>query len=245
MNLPRTERMNKDFSISRRQFLQVLSGGGAVLLGSGGVGVLANTDTASRPAAQELADRYRSVTRYAITRKGDRIGRHEVRFTRSGDRLTVSVESNIRVTVLKIPVFSFNYVGEEIWENNQLTSVMATTTENRDVSKVSMTNDKAGSQLVSPKGTTTVDRLLFASNHWNANVVGSQRIFNTITGNASVIEMRSMGEEEIATGRGLITSDRYQITGDIQADVWYDKDLVWSRLAFKGKDGSQIDYLLE
>ena len=57
--------------------------------------------------------------------------------------------------------------------------------------------------------------------------------------------MQSMGEEQIQTGRGVIATDHYRIAGQIRADVWYDKNLVWTRLAFKGKDGSQIDYLIE
>ena len=237
--------MNNDYSCQRRHFLRTLTGVGALLFGVGGASRFTYASENSNPGARQLAERYGAVTRYAITRKGKKIGNHEVRFSNDGDRLNVSVESRIRVTVLKIPVFTFHYVSEEIWKDDQLMSVTGTTTENRTVTKVSMSNDDTGSQLIRAAEPKSVDRLHFASNHWNANVIGSQRIFNTITGKENVIAMQSMGEEQIKTGRGVIATDHYRIAGQIQADVWYDKNLVWSRLAFKGKDGSEIDYLIE
>ena len=237
--------MNSDYSYPRRHFLRTLTGAAALLFGVGGASRFAYASENSNPGARQLAERYGAVTRYGITRKGKKIGDHEVRFSSNDDRLHVSVESRIQVTVLKIPVFTFHYVSEEIWEDDQLMSVTGTTTENRTVTKVSMSNDETGSQLIRAAEPKNVGRLHFASNHWNANVIGSQRIFNTITGNESVIAMQSMGEEQIETGRGMIDTDHYRIAGQIQADVWYDKNLVWTRLAFKGKDGSQIDYLIE
>jgi|GEM_PF-6957054 len=237
--------MSNEYSDSRRHFLRTLTGCGALLFSTYGAGKFAHATENPLPGARELAERYGTLTRYGITRKGKKIGNHEVRFFMNGDRLNVSVESRIRVTVMKIPVFNFHYVSEEIWKDDQLMSVTGTTTENRAVTKVSMSNEETGSRLLRAADPESVDRLYFASNHWNANVIGSQRIFNTITGKESVIHMQSMGEEKIKTGRGVIATDRYRIAGQIQADVWYDKNLVWSRLAFKGKDGSQIDYLIE
>lgn len=236
--------MNNNDSYSRRRFLHALTGSCAFLFSVGNA-ERAYAAATSHPGARELADRYGAVSRYGITRKGKRIGTHEIRFSGNGDRLNVSIESNIRVTVMKIPVFTFNYISEEIWEHDQLMNVTGTTTENSTVTTVSMSSDEAGSKLFRANDTSRVERLYFASNHWNANVIGTQRIFNTITGNASVIDMQSMGEEEITTGRGVITTDHYRIAGQIQADVWYDKNLIWSRLAFTGKDGSQIIYLIE
>lgn len=244
-NQPRKQVMNTDYSYPRRHFLRTLTGVGALLFGIGGASRFAYATKNSNPGARQLAERYGAVTRYEITRKGKKIGNHEVRFSRNGDRLNVSVESRIRVTMLKIPVYTFHYVCEEIWTDDQLISVTGTTTENQTVTKVSMSNDDTGSHLIRAAEPKSVDRLHFASNHWNANVIGSQRIFNTITGKENVIAMQSMGEEQIKTGRGVIATDHYRIAGEIQADVWYDKNLVWSRLAFKGKDGSEIDYLIE
>jgi len=214
---------------SRRQFLKTLSGGGALLLAGRGSELLAY----SSPSARDLADRYGPLTRYSITRKGKRIGTHEVRFTESGGNLSVAVESKIRVTVMKIPVFTFNYVGEELWVDDQLTKVTGTTTENKSVTEVAMQNDKESTKLVTAAGVEIVDRLSFASNHWNFNVTDSQMIFNTITGKASVVHMQEL------------EPNHFQINGEIQANVWYDDDKRWSRLSFLGSDGSQIDYRIE
>jgi len=213
--------MNKDLSVSRRHFLTLLSGASVALLAGGGLSTRANASTID-PSLRvvDLAERYGPVTRYGITRKGTRIGTHELRFAIDGNRVTVSVESKIRVTVLKVPVFTFRYVAEEVWEDNQLLSVAATTTENKKVTQVS-------------------------SNHWNPHVIGSERIFNTLTGKESNIDMEDLGQESLTTGRGEVETRHYRMGGDIQAEVWYDQSLRWTRLSFPGKDGNQVDYLIE
>ena len=78
--------MNSDYSYPRRHFLRTLTGAAALLFGVGGASRFAYASENSNPGARQLAERYGPVTRYGITRKGRKIGDHEVRFSSNDDR---------------------------------------------------------------------------------------------------------------------------------------------------------------
>ena len=184
-------------------------------------------------SAIQIADKYGSETRYTILRNGKRIGEHTVIFEQLEDSLTVSVESNIKVTVLKIPVFRFHYTATEVWHDNQLQSVTAVTTEGGQ--SVTISYDKS----------TTAKIVAYASNHWHPGVLKSQQVFNTITGNLSQISLTKQGNEELDTQSSRTAASHYRYAGDIEADVWYDDRGLWVKLQFMGEDGSVITYIRE
>jgi len=117
---------------------------------------------------------------------------------------------------------------------------------NGDVSEVKLVaNSSDEVQLTSAKGTTITQKLPYSSNHWNANVLDTSRLFNTITGNVSAVDIERIGTEEIKNRNGSVMATHYRYTGDIEADVWYDDAQRWVQLAFKGDDGSNIVYTAE
>ena len=79
--------------------------------------------------AEAQAALYPAITQFTITRNGKKVGTHTLAFSSEENRLSVAVESNIKVTILKIPVFRFNYVSTELWANNQLMNVTARTNQ--------------------------------------------------------------------------------------------------------------------
>jgi len=174
---------------------------------------------------------YGPETRYVIRRNGKRIGKHTVKFEQIDNTLTVKVESDIKVTVLKIPVYTFRYTATELWRDSTLRSVVATTTENGESNTV--TFDASNSE----------QRSTFASNHWHPGVLESKHVFNTLTGNISDITLTKIGHEQLQTESSIISASHYRYTGDIEADVWYDDEHLWAKLQFKGEDASLITYL--
>lgn len=189
----------------------------------------------------EISALYGDGATYTITRKGKPIGTHNINFDRDNNQLTVNVVSEIRVTVLKIPVFSFDYQATEIWQNDQLVSVNSEVQENNKNTVVSMESTAEKTTLKTAGGQQTVDRLFFSSNHWNPAVTESSRVFNTLTGKASSVNIELIEQQSEVNGR---IASRYRYTGDIKADVWYDQQGKWMKLQFKGEDGSTIAYTI-
>lgn len=190
----------------------------------------ASDNLPTMPSAEQLAEQYGPETRFTITRKGKKIGTHVLTFDKLDDSLRVNVESNIKVTILKIPVFRFRYTATEVWRDNQLSFVSATTVEDGESKTVGFDTTLADAPAA------------FASNHWHRGVLSETQIFNTITGDVSQVSLTKIGAEILDNGSKTIEATRYRYSGDIEADVWYDNEGLWARLQFKGEDSSTIDY---
>ncbi len=180
-------------------------------------------------AAIAAASAYPETTRYEITRNGKTVGEHTVTFSIGDTDLRVDVESNITVTVLKVPVFKFNYTATETWQDGKLIDVDATTKRGGDVSQVNLQNDAQ-------------NEIEFASNHWNPGVLNSQAVFNTLTGKVSSVDIEKLGETTLSAGGTSVAATHYRYSGDIRAEVWYDEQMRWIQLQFEGDDGSTIVY---
>jgi len=206
--------------------------------------LLATTTALSNTtSADERALSYPDTTRYKIERNGKNIGTHTVTFTHSGSGLQVDVLSKIKVTILKVPVYRFNYSANEIWENGNLVQVNARTDDNGSVSNATLlAQNDGGVQLTNSEGTSNVGALPFSSNHWNAEVVSANTIFNTLTGKLNTVEIANLGAERLRANGMEVAATRYRYSGDFAADVWYDDRDRWVKLEFKNDDGSLISY---
>ena len=193
----------------------------------------------AQPAVAAAA--YDNPTTYTITRKGKKIGTHELRIDKNGNDITVDVISKIRVTVLKIPVFQFDYSATEFWKDGALESVTSDVKENDKETSVKLQSAGGTSVLSSAGKEEKAARLNFTSNHWNPAVTSATRVFNTLTGKASDVTVEFIGNETIGSG---IEAKHYRYSGDITADTWYDTTGKWVKLSFAGKDGSLIEYTI-
>lgn len=188
---------------------------------------------------------------YGIYRKNKKIGEHTLHFTHTdtaNSRLLVEIESKIVVTVLKVPVYRFNYRSTETWIGGQLQSVDAATNDNGKKHKVSaerIADDMEHMLLEDKNGNTTKAKVGFASNHWNSRVVSADKMFNTLTGKANEIVFQANGVVNIRladNSKSTIEATHYKITGQVNTDIWYDTSGRWVQLRFKGKDGTAIEY---
>ncbi len=202
---------------------------------------------------------YSEKAEYKILRKGKRVGTHTVQITPdpSGDnnKFTVSVDSKIRITVMKVPVFSFRYKATEVWNNNQLVSIKATTVKNGETKEVSATVAGDTMKTVISGGPDpdyeseqSVEPVSFVSNHWHPGVLNSNRIYNTLTGFVDKVSIENPGTDPITIKGSEGNSDtqhsaiHVRYTGGFEAESWYGRDGRWLQLLFKGTDGSLITY---
>ncbi len=195
--------------------------------------------------ASDAAELYKTENTYTITRKGKKIGTHSLTFSTSGNTLTVQAKSDIKVTALKIPVFRFNYLSTEIWQDDQLISVESTAKTGKKTERSSLLNESSTSQISYNGKQTTAERIAYATNHWNINAVTESTVFNTIKGAASQIVVKEHGRKTLNINDKTLTTTHYEYTGDIQAQTWYDDNNRWVKLLFLGSDGSEITYTID
>jgi hypothetical protein len=208
----------------------------------------ASASVSDRHCAVESLDPfslYGDELRFRVLRNGAPIGHHEVRFRTRQDEVIADSRFEAEVRVLFFTAYRYLYQSRDVWRDGCLVAVKAETNDNGKEMRVEAALEGEALRVTSPAGTRTVEAGIFPTTHWNAGVIGSQRVLNTITGDIAAVDMIALGEETVLVEGTPALAQRYRYTGEIQSDVWYDADGRWVKMRFNAQDGSTIEYVCE
>lgn len=202
------------------------------------------------PAAARCSDvdpiaLYGPEARYEVRRNGSPIGSHRLTFRRHDGVLVINAQFSISITFLGFPVYRYDYRSEEIWKDGCMRSVEAWIDD--DGKRWTVTGREKGDELrvSGPSGNFVIERPVFPTNHWNAEVVRTNAVFNTLTGRLNEVNIKRVGDETVPTGTGPRKATHYRFTGELETNVWYDAAGRWVKMRFQGKDGSPIEYICQ
>ena len=181
---------------------------------------------------------------FDVIREGKVVGEHITSFEKNGDAVTVTSRMNIDIFVLFLPVYAFDYQTTETWTSGQLTNLKVNVVDGSDRLAFHANRKRSDLAVLLEDRSYTIEGQIFATNHWNANVVNDRQVLNTLTGNVNDIIVTPKGAETIDVSGGQITANRYDYSGDLtDTSVWYDDQGRWVKLQFLARDGSIIKYL--
>ena len=99
----------------------------------------------------------------------------------------------------------------------------------------------AGLQVEGSAGSYLAPAETLPTSYWNKAMIGQTRLLDTQSGRLIEVEVKPAGRERIDVGGRPVDAQRYEISGDLQASLWYDSADTWAKLAFMAR-GSGIDY---
>lgn len=175
---------------------------------------------ASVPASGRLA--------FDVIRKDRDIGDYVVTFRGSGDDVTVDIATDVhvRVPVIGVSAYRFSQTSTETWRGGQLAGLTSRTDDNGTPHDIRV-------------GATS----LIPASLWNADMVRSSAVLNTIDGSTDPISVSNLGTENVATGSGTVAATHYALRGGLNRDLWY-AGATLVHVRFAAEDGSQVDYVL-
>ena len=203
---------------------------------SAGVGAL----SASAATIEDVRALYGDGLEFGVYRNGSPVGEHTVRFEQVDDGLRVLTSTELAVSALFITVYRFEYESEALWRDGALASITAVTKDGGQVSEIKAESIDGVLTVEGPSGTDDGPVGIYPTNHWNAGVIGSTRVLDTFTGRIADVTLASKGVEQVSTAHGTLAATRYQYSGAIDNEVWYDANGRWVKMQFKGTDGSTI-----
>lgn len=172
---------------------------------------------------------------FDVYRNGSPFGSHVVRFDDQADgSLQVRVDIELRAGFGPVTVFRYQHQSEEVWIDNDLVSLTASTLKDGEWTRVRL-----------GPGDTQFDDLagLTPSSHWSGYPPGLPLVLNTETGEPMPVEIEELGTESIPTPTGRIEARRIRMAGSVVVDLWYDLDGRWVGCAFSVR-GQDIEYRL-
>ncbi len=177
---------------------------------------------------------------YDVLRNGRVIGTHTITFKPEGQQLRVIINSDIQVKGVIFTWYTSDHHSEEIWQNNRLISLSSFTNDNGKERRVlfEQTVDKA--KIIYNGNEKTAKPWILPSSLWHPDTIRQTVLLDTTKGRLRQIQVRSVGQEKLMIGQQSLLTQRYEITGDLKRQVWYDQSGDVAQVSFPASDGSII-----
>lgn len=179
---------------------------------------------------------------FDVLRKGEPIGTHAVAFREEGGRLEVEVAIKLEVKLLFVTVFRYDHVNHETWEGGHLVRIVTHTDDDGDVHSVRGESSSGGFRLTAPPPGYLAPADVMPTSWWNVETVRRAELLNSQKGELMRVKILRGPEETVVTAAGEIPARRYQVTGDADLELWYDRDERLAKIRFRGGDGTPIEY---
>ena len=220
-----TERQPSNFVLNRRVFLGgVAAGTGLALAGPAAAIGVPHSD-------------FRQMA-FDIRRDGATIGRHEVGFRQSGDRLEVDVSIEISISLAFIPVFSYSHRNHEIWQDSRLVALDSETDDDGERYAVTARSQPSGLRVIGAEGDFVAPAGIIPTSYWNPLTTKQQRLLDSQHGRLLAVNPIFVEAETLAGG---LLARRYRLSGDLDLDLWYSGEGEWVKIAFEAR-GAEVSY---
>lgn len=181
---------------------------------------------------------------FDVVRNGEVVGQHDTTFLSEGSDLIVKSKMNLKITLLGIPVYLFDYKSSEKWSDGVLSQIDVDVIDGADQFKMTSLMNEQALEITTSLGNFKVQGSIISTNHWNSDVVKQTRVLNTLTGKINNVKLINKGKERIPSKNSEILATRYDYSGELtDTSVWYDSDGRWVKLEFKARDGSTVEYI--
>ncbi|MDR3438894.1 DUF6134 family protein [Telmatospirillum sp.] len=183
-----------------------------------------------------------AVLDFSISRDGQPFGRHIIRIRRMGERTVVDNSANGDVMLGPFHLFTYDYACREIWEQDRLLSLVSRTDDDGRHIKVEAESGPGGLRVSGPDGDVLLPPETIPASFWTAAAVTSATLFDPRTGKVDHVQSTLLGDESDVVDNESLSIQHYKMTGDLVADLWYDRGGLLARARFQAR-GSVFDYV--
>jgi hypothetical protein len=164
---------------------------------------------------------------FSITVDGKKAGEYSMVIEKQPDGTAVLLaKSNVRVTVLAIPVYTYSYEGKEVWKDGRLTHFESWGKEKGTAFHIRADADSSALHVVANSKEHTASLDVWTTSCWqlppakfrdNAIVM-----FGCDTGSDFGTRLQLVGSEKISVAGQEMSCTHYRVTKDVSHDLWYD-----------------------
>lgn len=185
------------------------------------------------------------LLRFEVALDGSPIGEHILTFERNAENaLEVGIAIDLAVKFGPFTVFDYTHRNASLWRDGLLQRMQSETDDNGDVHTVLVEADGDALRVTTDDIDiyTTSNRML-PTTYWMASTVAQKQLINSQTGELLEVDVFERGREDVPGPNGPIPATHYELTGDLEIDLWYDDSGILVGLAFVAR-GSDVTYRL-
>lgn len=174
------------------------------------------------------------------------IGYHHFRLLGQGPEQQLESEARYNVKFLYVTVYRYAHDSRERWQGNCLKQVDASTQDNGKALTVRGTQESARFVVSGTHNQADLPACVMTFAYWNPDLLGQSRLLNVQTGEYLNVQVRTLGEENIAVRGATQRALRYALeTRDFRIDLWYSPDKEWLALESLTDGGRKLRYLIQ
>ena len=194
----------------------------------------ADTAGAAAPPPPTVEERV-----FDVTRDGNKIGVETVTIEKDGDTTTIKFKTHVSVVVMFIEAYHFVHSAVETWTAGKFVSYRAVTDDNgKHFNIAAVAKDDQVMLSVNGAHSKLPGNIIFAS-LWSKDFVDQTILLHPDSGVQLSVKVKDFGQEEIDFHGDKIKAEHYEISGDLDRDVWFEGDKL-VRIKFYGSDHSTI-----
>ncbi|PKR59052.1 DUF6134 family protein [Thalassospira lohafexi] len=182
------------------------------------------------------------ILNFRVLKDGEPIGYEKVDITQTANGRTVEVETLTDVRVLFLQ-FHYDHQRTEQWHGNQLVSVKTTT--NDDGTHYTYQADyQADCYDVAGKGVGKRNACdgAWPLTLWLEDVTAKSHLYSVINAEPYAVQINKVGDEKLRIENRETPATHYEMSGDVERDLWYGSDGYLLKTSFKRK-GYDIDFV--
>jgi hypothetical protein len=164
---------------------------------------------------------------FSITVDGKKAGEYKMVIQKQADgSMAVFTSSDVRVTVLAVPVYTYSYGGQEVWKDGRLVALASRGKEKGKEFNVRANADSTGLKVVANGKEHTASLDVWTTSCWQLPLAKFRNnmvvMLGCDTGADYPSQLQIVGSEKIAIAGQEITCSHCRVTKDVPHDLWYD-----------------------
>ena len=177
---------------------------------------------------------------FDVLREGEPIGHHSVTFRQVDGDLQVDIAITLEVKVAFITVFRYEHENTEIWRDGGLVAIETTTNDNGEKHWLRGQAGDDGFLVESSSGSYVAPLNVVPTSYWNIALVDRPQLLDTQSGRLITVDVTNLGGETIAVAGQTVETMRYDVSGDLDAKLWYTASGEWAKFTFEGRGGEVV-----
>ena len=184
--------------------------------------------------------------RFRVYLDDKEIGHHHFTLTRTGSNERLETRADFRVTLLKIPFFTYRHDNVEQWNDDCLQSIRSSTDQNGNEFSVEGRATERGFVLRTGNGEQTLPACISTFAYWDRQFLRRDRLLNSQTGEYLDVEIDYLGETPLPATQAEMLAHHYRLTArDLEIEVWYSNEDRWLALQSTTRGGRLLRYVAE
>ena len=171
------------------------------------------------------------------------VGYSSINLIKDNSQIIVKVDVKIDVALLGIRFFSYSLECEEIWKNKKLLSLKSEVLVGKKREFSNVVKVPTGYQILGSAFSGVIEGNPATTSYFTPDFLERNIWISTQNGKPLNIQSRKIGTEMLPGPKGMITATNWEVSGDLNINLFYSREDEWVGSSFK-VGGSRAKFLL-